>query len=256
MRTTLDRRTDLQASSELGTRDIQGFDASRDLILWSIFIRVREVCHHLEFHDFDSEFGLVLLDCVLSVVWSVEILASTILARPSMISADDEVSRTVVLSDDGVPDGFTRTTHTHGQTEQTKNSHSIGVSGHESLVDAYPSEVVNVTRLGQTHHTSPAQLLKVCPQLCRCISQSNIVVVVQPVDSLDLAAHVVLFGGVHQELDGWVFWISSEHFLSLLLLVWLVDVIDGEDGKVSVVSEVSEGNSGARLHLQTLNSLV
>jgi hypothetical protein len=56
----------------------------------------------------------------------------------------------MVLTDDGVPDGLTGTTHTHSQTEQTQNGHAVRVTGEESLVGADTGEVVNVTGLGET----------------------------------------------------------------------------------------------------------
>jgi hypothetical protein len=67
-----------------------------------------------------------------------------------VVTADNEVSGTVVLTDDSVPDGLTGTTHTHGQAEQTQNGHAVGVAGEQGLVGADTGEVVNVTGLGQT----------------------------------------------------------------------------------------------------------
>lgn len=65
-----------------------------------------------------------------------------------MVTADDEVGSTVVLADNGVPDGLTGTGHTHGKGQKTQDSHSVGVTGQESLVDTDTGEVVDVTGLG------------------------------------------------------------------------------------------------------------
>lgn len=68
-----------------------------------------------------------------------------------MVTADDEVGGTVVLADNGVPDGLTGAGHTHGKGQKTQDSHSVGVTGQESLVDTDTGEVVDVTGLGQTN---------------------------------------------------------------------------------------------------------
>ena len=89
------------------------------MVFWSIFIGVWKICHHLELHDFNAKLISVLLNSVLGIIWAVEILASAVLAWTSMVTTDDEVCSTVILTDDGMPDGFTRTAHTHGKTKQT-----------------------------------------------------------------------------------------------------------------------------------------
>jgi hypothetical protein len=104
----------------------------------------------LEFHDLDSELGLVLLDSVLGIVGAVEILALGVGTRTGVVTTDNEVGGTMILADDGVPDGLTGTTHAHGQTEETQDGHAVGVAGKESLIGADTGEVVNVTGLGET----------------------------------------------------------------------------------------------------------
>lgn len=68
-----------------------------------------------------------------------------------MVTTDNEVGCSVVLTDDGVPDGFTGTTHTHSEWEKTKNGHTVGVSRKEGLVDTDTGKVVDVTGLGKTN---------------------------------------------------------------------------------------------------------
>ena len=106
----------------------------------------------LEGYDFDAELVLVLLDGLLGIVRSVEVDTLGVFARTGVITTHNEVRSTVVLTDDGVPDGFARSTHTHSERKQTDNGHSIGISGKERLVDTDTGEVVNVSRLGEANH--------------------------------------------------------------------------------------------------------
>ena len=101
----------------------------RNLVFWFVFILVGEVGHLLEGHDFDAELVAVPFDCVLGVVGSVELLSFGVFAGSGVVSAYDEVGGAVVLADDGVPDGFAGTSHSHGQREQSEDSHSVGISG-------------------------------------------------------------------------------------------------------------------------------
>ena len=67
-----------------------------------------------------------------------------------MVATDDEVSSSVVLSNDGVPDGLSWPTHTHSKTQQAQHSHSIRIARHQRLIHSHTSEVVNVTRFCKT----------------------------------------------------------------------------------------------------------
>lgn len=145
-----DGSTGAQAVAQLGTGDIQGLDARGYLVLGLVLIGVGQVGDLLELDDLDAELLPVLLDSVLSIVRAVEFLALGVLAGTSMVTSDDEVSGTVVLTDDGVPDGLTGTTHTHGEAQKAQDGHSVGVAGEESLVGADTGEVVDVSRLGET----------------------------------------------------------------------------------------------------------
>lgn len=142
--------TGAQTTAELGTGDVEGLDASGDLVNGAVLVGIGEVGDHLEFDNLDAELILVLLDGVLSIVGTVEILALGVGTRTGVVTTNNEVGSTMVLADDGVPDGLTGTTHTHGQTEETQDGHAVGVTGKERLVCADTGEVVNVTGLGQT----------------------------------------------------------------------------------------------------------
>lgn len=139
-----------QTTAELGTGDVEGLDASGDLVNGAVLIGIGEVGNHLEFDDLDAELVLVLLDGVLGIVGAVEVLALGVGTRTGVVTSDNEVGGTMVLADNGVPDGLTGTTHTHGQTEETQDGHAVGVAGEEGLVCADTGEVVNVTGLGET----------------------------------------------------------------------------------------------------------
>lgn len=139
-----------QTAAQLGTGNVQSLDALGDLVDGAVLVGVGQVGDHLELDDLDTELILVLLNGVLGIVGAVEVDTLGVLTGTSVVTADNEVSGTVVLTDNSVPDSFTGTTHTHGQAEQTQNGHAVGVAGKESLVSADTGEVVNVTGLGQT----------------------------------------------------------------------------------------------------------
>ena len=68
-----------------------------------------------------------------------------------MITSNNEVGGTVILADNGVPDGLAGTTHAHGKGQETQYSHSIGVAGQQRLVYADTSEVVDVAGLREAN---------------------------------------------------------------------------------------------------------
>lgn len=145
---------DLLASAktvaQLGAGDVGGASALGDLVTGHVLVAVGEVDHLLELDHLDAELLLVLLHEVLGVIRAVVVLAVLVLAGASVVTADDEVSGTVVLSDDGVPEGLAGTTHAHGQGQESESSHAVGVSGQQSLVDTDTGEVVNIAGLGET----------------------------------------------------------------------------------------------------------
>lgn len=241
--------TGAQTLTQLGTGDVESADISGDLILGLVFINVRAVGDLLELDDLDTQLTLVLLDSVLSVVRPVEVLALGVLTGTGVVTTNNEVSGTMVLPDDGVPDGLTGTTHTHGQGQKTQDGHTVGVTGEESLVGTDTGEVVDVTGLGETDNgvdqdvglvgaggtdgqltvssvhgvsglesdnSGPAELVEVDTELCGSVAQSDIVVVVQLVDGLDLTTNVKLFGLVVEELDGRVVLVTTKDQLAFL----------------------------------------
>jgi hypothetical protein len=92
----------------------------------------------------------VLLDEDLSIIRTVVVLTLLVLTGTGVVTTDDEVGSTVVLSDNGMPESLTGTTHAHSKGKEGEGGHAVGVSGQESLVDTDTGEVVNVTGLGET----------------------------------------------------------------------------------------------------------
>lgn len=187
-----------EAVAQLGTGDVESAGALGNLVTGHVLVLVGEVDHLLELNHLDAKLLLVLLNELLGIVSTVVVLAVLVLAGTGVVSADNEVSSTVVLADHGVPEGLTGTTHAHGKGQKGEGAHAVGVSVQQSLVDTDTGEVVNVTRLGQTdngvdedvgllrassthrqltvstvhrvaglegHHLLPAQLVKVGAQL-------------------------------------------------------------------------------------------
>ena len=247
-----DVSTGAQTLAELSTGDVEGADTSGDLVLGTILVVIGAVGDLLELDDLDTQLGLVLLDGVLSIVGAVEFLTLGVLTGTGVVTTNNEVSGTMILPDDGVPDGLTGTTHTHGQGQETQDGHTVGVTGEESLVGTDTGEVVNVTGLGQTddgvdedvsllgaggtdgqltvssvHGVSglesdnsvPAELVEVNAQLCGGVAQSDIVVVGELVDGLDLSTNVELFSLGVEVLNGGVVLVTTKDKLSFLLPV-------------------------------------
>lgn len=141
-----------QTLAKLGTGDIKSLGACGDLVLGFILVVVRAVGDLLEGNDLDTELVLVLLDELLGVVGPVEVLALGVLTGTSVVTADDEVSRTVVLADNGMPESLTGTTHTHGEREKAKDGHTVGVTGEKGLIGTDTGEVVDITGLCEANN--------------------------------------------------------------------------------------------------------
>jgi hypothetical protein len=188
--------------AKLSSWDIEGSNTSRNLVLGTILVTVWQVCHHLKWNNFDAKLVLVLLYGVLCIIWTVKFLSFTVLARSCVVTTHDEMSCSIVLADDSMPDSFAGSTHTHGQRKKTKDCHTVGISWEEGLVNTDTGEMVDVTRFRQTNNwvdknirlastsgadsqlpmgsmhgvsglegndLGPAELVKVKAKFCRCI---------------------------------------------------------------------------------------
>ena len=145
-----DVSTSAQTPAELGAGDVHSAGARGDLVAGLVLVGIGAVRDLLEGHNLDAKLFPVLLDELLGVVRAVDVLALRVLTGTGVVTADDEVSGTVILPDDGVPQSLTGTTHAHGQGQETQDGHAVGVAGEKGLVGAHTGEVVNVTGLGET----------------------------------------------------------------------------------------------------------
>ena len=65
----------------------------------------------------------------------------------------------------------------------------------------------------------PAEFFEMDSELCWSIAESDIIVMVESGDGIDLAPYVMIFDSVVQVNDCWVLWISTKNFLGLLLSI-------------------------------------
>lgn len=104
-------------------------------------------------------------------------------------------------------------------------------------------------------------------------SESNIVVVHQPVDSLDFTTNIKVVRLVVKVFDSRVLLVTTKDLPRLLfpvtcqlkslhkvmlcgLLVWLVDIINSDDGEVAVVTEIAKGDASAGLDSLRVNHVL
>jgi hypothetical protein len=139
-----------ETATELGSGDVEGLGTGLDLVDGHVLVGVGKVGHHLERNDLNSDLLLVLLNGVLGVVRTVEVNTLRVGSGTGVVTSNNEVGSSVVLTDDSVPDSLTGTGHTHGQGKETEGGHSVGVAGEKGLVDTDTGEVVNVTGLGES----------------------------------------------------------------------------------------------------------
>jgi len=132
------------------SRDVHGFHAIWHLVFGHVLVDIGEICHLLEGNNFNSKFIAIFFHHFLSIIRPIKVDSLVILARTGVIPTDNEVSSTVVLADNGMPNSLTWTTHSHRKRQQRQNGHSVGVPGHNSLVYTDPGVVVDVSGLGKT----------------------------------------------------------------------------------------------------------
>lgn len=226
--------TSAETVAKLGTGNVHGAGTLRDLVGGHVLVVIWDVDHLLEFDHLDAKLLLVLLDKFLSIVRAVVVLAVLVLTGTSVVTADNEVGRTVVLTDNGVPQSLTRTTHAHGQGQQSQSSHTVGVSRQKSLVDTDTGEMVNVTGLGhandgvdehvgllgsgsadrqltvstvhgvtglESDNLLPAELVEMRAQLRGSEAKLEEIIVLESGNSLELATNVEVLGGAEEVLD-------------------------------------------------------
>lgn len=200
-------------------------------------------------------------------------------SAPILETETYEVGRAVVLSNDSVPNSFSRTGHSHSQRQQGQVRHTVGVLGHQGLVRSDSSVVIDISGLGQpddgvnqhvglslsgssdgqlsvcsvhgvsgleSDNLSPSHLLEEASQLGRGVSQVDVVKVLGRLDGLDLSADVEFLDELSLVRDGGVGRvICAQDLFVFKLEVGLEDVFDGQDGETSVVSGVSKSDTAA-----------
>lgn len=93
---------------------------------------------------------MILAHKVLRIVRPIEVLSMRVLSWTGVIPSNDEVRRTEVLADDGMPYSLTRARHPHRQRKQSKVTHTIRVLCHDSFVDTNAGVMVDVSRFRET----------------------------------------------------------------------------------------------------------
>ena len=129
-------------------------------------VLARYVALCLDREHLDLQFLLVLAQQFLGGVRRVEIstsLTPTLSRRERGFSAcswrgrigvlgtHDQVGTAIVLVHDGVPQGFARAGHAHGQGQQRQRGQVVGKVAADGLVAVYPRVIVQVARLGHAH---------------------------------------------------------------------------------------------------------
>ena len=254
------RSTRSKTLSKLGTRDIGRRGSLGDLVHRLVFVGTGKVGHHLEGNHLDMKFILVLGDELLGIIRTVEVLPLRVLARTGVITTDDKVSRSKVLSNDGVPYGLSGPSHPHGKGQQGERGHPVRVLGHQRLVSPDSGVVVNITGLGQPHDgvnehiglmlTSrtdgqlsmssvhrvsglerhdfpPRNFLEMSSEFSRGVPDVDIVKVLRRLDGLNFPTDVELFDVFPGVGDGRVSGVIRAHnFFSLERLVESINVLD------------------------------
>ena len=78
--------------------------------------------------------------------------------------------------------------------------------------------VHGVARL-KGHDARPAEFFEMYSKLCRSVALSDIIVVVEPGDGIDLATYVTILDSLVQVYDRWMLWVPTEYLFGLLLSV-------------------------------------
>ena len=141
-----------------------------------------------------------------------------------------------------------------GQTDDGVDK-DVGLSGAGGNDGELTVSAVHGVAGLESDNLGPAKLLEVKTELGRGVAESDVVVVHQALDGLDLAADVDVASGVVEVLDGRVGLVAVgvEDELGLGLLVGPVDILDGQDADVAVVAVVTESDTGAGLETHALD---
>ena len=124
-----------------------------------VAVFVGQVDHLLVRQAFDANFVAVLLEQLAGGGGIVERLALGVLAGTGVVASHDEVVAAKIPADDGVPDGFPRAGHAHGQRQQAEQRGiRVVIILDQRFVDAHARVVVHVAGLGHADHRVEEQV--------------------------------------------------------------------------------------------------
>ena len=93
----------------------------------------------------------MLFESFLGFIRAVERFTAFVLAGAGMVATNNQVTTSVVLADQCVPDGFAGTAHAHGQRQEGE----LGRAGRElrqqQLITTDASEVIHIARLSHSN---------------------------------------------------------------------------------------------------------
>ncbi len=109
--------------------------------------------HLLEVDHLHADLVGVLGHRLLRRVGRIKRLAGRVVARPGVVSADDEMGASVVAADDRVQQDLTRPRHPHRQRQEAESTTMprLIVIVDQGPIAANPRVVVDVARLGHAH---------------------------------------------------------------------------------------------------------
>ena len=254
----------VEAVAQLGAGKVEDASVLGHFVSRKIFILVLKVNHHLERHLGDADLRFVFGEELLCFVGSVEGFAVGILARAGVVAPDDEVGAAVVLANEGVPDGFARSTHAHGKGDQGELGGAARIFADEKLVTADAGEVIDVPRLGHADdrvneeagfdlfggaegeldvrpvhrvaglegdNAAPALVGEVSAQLSGSEAEVLEIVMARELETFKAASDIPGIAPVHQVGDAGVSCAGAvEDGFAFRLAVGLPDVFDVQDG--------------------------
>mmetsp|Transcript_23936 Transcript_23936/g.37280 ORF Transcript_23936/g.37280 Transcript_23936/m.37280 type:complete len:569 (-) Transcript_23936:50-1756(-) len=273
----------LESATELGSGD--GLDGAPfgDLVNLKVLSTFFDVDHVVVGQDLDAELTLEAADQVLGVIVTIEVVTVLVFTGSSVVTANNKVGGTVVLTDKSMPQSLSGSSHSHGKREETKSGHARGVGLQQFQVDPDSGEVIDISRLGHTdnrvdkhvglgiasstegqltvramhgvtglegNNTDITGLAESGSGLSRGHAEIGEVIVVGERDSLELSSHVHSTGLVVDVLNGRVALVigRAENHLGFTSLVGSVDGSNSQDGEgVSVL--ITEGDPVSNLVL-------
>ena len=106
----------------------------------------------MERHHLDGQLFMIFRNKYLGIIRAIEILSFTILPGTSMITTNNEVSRTEIFTDDSMPNGFSWTCHTHSKGQKSQLCHSVRILRHNCFIYSNTSVVINISGFRQPNN--------------------------------------------------------------------------------------------------------